>query len=85
MEKFKLPNIEEEQSVLKTIRIKYSTLKKLEELSKESDLSINRIINECIEFALNNLESKPIQNEKWFLFWNLVCFFIKYFTKSLDE
>lgn len=64
MKEFKLPNLEEEQSVLKTIRIKYATLKKIEEVAKESNLSINRVINECIEFALNNLEGKSSQNEK---------------------
>lgn len=55
MNKFKLPNIKEEKSVLKTIRLKRSTLQKIELLSKQENLSINRIINECIEYALNNL------------------------------
>lgn len=58
MEKFKLPSNEDEQSVLKTIRIKFATLKQIEELAKERNLSVNRVINECIEFALKNLESK---------------------------
>ena len=61
---FKLPNVEDEQSDLKTIRIKFATLKKIEEVAKESNLSVNRVINECIEFALNNLDSKPFQNKK---------------------
>ena len=61
---FKLPNVEDEQSVLKTIRIKFATLKKIEEVAKESNLSVNRVINECIEFALNNLDSKPFKNKK---------------------
>ena len=64
MKEFKLPNGEDEQTVLKTIRMKYATLKKIEEVAKESNLSINRVINECIEFALNNLDNKPFQNEK---------------------
>ena len=61
---FKLPNVEDEQSVLKTIRIKFATLKKIEEVAKESNLSVNRVINECIEFELNNVDSKPFQNKK---------------------
>ena len=61
---FKLPNSEDEQTVLKTIRMKYATLKKIEEVAKESNLSINRVINECIEFAPNNLDNKPFQNKK---------------------
>lgn len=64
MKEFKLPNIEDEQSVLKTIRIKLATLKKIEEVAKKSNLSVNRVINECIEFALDNLDSKPFQNKK---------------------
>lgn len=64
MKYFKLPNVDDEQSVLKTIRIKFATLKKIEEVAKESNLSVNRVINECIEFALNNLDNKPFQNKK---------------------
>ncbi len=60
MKNFKLPNVKDEQSVLKTIRIKYATLKKIEELSKNSNLSVNRVINECIEYALHNLDNKNI-------------------------
>ena len=48
MEEFNLPNIEEEKSTLKTIRIKISTLQKIEELSKKSNISVNRLLNECI-------------------------------------
>ncbi len=56
MEKFKLPDISKEKSVLKTIRIKYSTLCKIEELCQSNNMSVNRLINECLEFALNNIE-----------------------------
>lgn len=56
MKKFELPNIEDEKSILKTIRLKHSTIKRLENLSNETNLSINRIINECIEYALDNME-----------------------------
>ena len=41
--------------ILKTIRIKKITMSKIETLSKEYNISVNRIVNECIEFALNNL------------------------------
>ena len=56
MEKFKLPNISDEKTVLKTIRIKYVTLEKIENISKENNISINRLINECIDFAINNID-----------------------------
>ncbi len=59
MPKFKLPTAEE-KTVLKTIRLKLSTLQKVEELSISSNLSINRILNECIEFALLNLSTDDL-------------------------
>lgn len=64
MKDFKLPKSEDEQTILKTIRMKFATLKKIEDVAKESNLSINRVINECIEFALDNLDNKPFQNKK---------------------
>ncbi len=64
MKEFKLPNLDEEKSVLKTIRLKYATLQRVEELSKKSDISVNRLINECIEFALNNLTDEDLKDKK---------------------
>lgn len=64
MKEFKLPNLAEEKSVLKTIRLKYATLQRVEELSKKSDISVNRLINECIEFALNNLTDEDLKDKK---------------------
>jgi len=61
MKEFKLPNLDEEKSVLKTIRLKFAMLQKIEELSKKSGLSVNRLINECIEFALENLPEEKIK------------------------
>ncbi len=57
MKDFKLPKSIEEKSVLKTIRLKNATLKKIELLSKKNNLSVNRIINECLEYALDNLSN----------------------------
>ncbi|MCX4248473.1 MAG: hypothetical protein OSJ65_01770 [Bacilli bacterium] len=60
MKEFKISKNEDEQSVLKTIRIKYSVLKKIEDLSKRSNISVNKIINECIDFALENLDESNL-------------------------
>lgn len=60
MKEFKIPKTEDEQSVLKTIRIKYSVLKKIEDLSKRSNISVNKIINKCIDFALENLDESNL-------------------------
>lgn len=64
MKEFKLPKIEDEKSVLKTIRLKYTTLKKIEDLSKNTNISVNRLINECIEFALDNLNNNDLEKDK---------------------
>lgn len=63
MKSFDLPNINNEKTVLKTIRMKFATLNKLEELSKATNISINRIINECIEFALENLNKDSLKKK----------------------
>lgn len=64
MKEFKLPNLNNEKSVLKTIRLKYKTLQKIEELSKQTNISVNRLINECIEFAINNLNINDIKQDE---------------------
>ena len=64
MKEFKLPNLNNEKSVLKTIRLKYKTLQKIEELSKKTNISVNRLINECIEFAINNLNTNDIKQDE---------------------
>ena len=55
MRKFRIPNIAEEKSALKTIRLKRVTLQKIEKLSEKNDMSVNKVFNKCIEFALENL------------------------------
>ena len=64
MKEFKLPNLNNDKSVLKTIRLKYKTLQKIEELSKQTNISVNRLINECIEFAINNLNTNDIKQDE---------------------
>lgn len=63
MKEFKLPNMNEEKSVLRTIRLKFITSQKLEKLSKKSNISVNRLINECIEFALDNLTDNDLKKK----------------------
>ena len=64
MKEFKLPNMENEKSVLKTIRLKYETLKKVERLSEKTNISVNRLINECIDFAIKNLDTSELEKDK---------------------
>ena len=63
MQEFCLLNLEDEKSTLKTIRIKLSTRKKIEELSKTTNISVNRLLNECIEYALKNLKKEDLNKK----------------------
>lgn len=68
MKKFVIPNIEEENTITKTIRIKRNTANKLENLAINNNITFNRLVNECIDFALQNMEEDtteeiPVQNK----------------------
>lgn len=56
MKKFIIPKIEEENTITKTIRIKRNTANKLENLAINNNITFNRLVNECIDFALQNME-----------------------------
>ena len=57
MEKFNINKDEVKiSSINRTIRIKPESFEKLMDLSEKNNISFNKVINQCIEFALNNLE-----------------------------
>ena len=43
-------------SVTRTIRIKKELLNRLEEIAYKHDISTNKLIIKCIEYALENME-----------------------------
>lgn len=49
--------IKQEKTVI-SIRIDFDTLKKVDELSQETDISRNKLIVQCIDYALNNINKK---------------------------
>jgi len=51
-------NLRKEETVSKTFRIPKNLLKKLEKLSDEKNMSLSKIIIQCCEYALENLEDK---------------------------
>ena len=68
MRKFIIPKMEEENTITKTIRIKRNTADKLEKLAVNNNITFNRLVNECIDFALQNMEEDtteeiPVQNK----------------------
>lgn len=59
MEPFKLEkDAEKISSINRTIRMKPDVFEKITILSEETGLSFNKIANQCLEYALNNME-KP--------------------------
>ena len=56
MRKFIIPKIEEENTITKTIWMKRNTADKLEKLAVNNDITFNRLVNECIDYALQNME-----------------------------
>ena len=56
MSGFKITNDEKEYSIIRSIRIKEELLNKLEEIAYKHDISTNKLIIKCIEYALENME-----------------------------
>ena len=57
MKPFKVDTQEHKISAINlTIRIKADTFDKINELSEKTGVSFNKIINQCIEYALDNME-----------------------------
>ncbi len=63
MDKLKLPTDNQDSSVLKTIRIRKNKLDELEKTAIKNNLSINKLINICIDYALENLEDDQKINQ----------------------
>ena len=56
MSGFKITNDEKEYSIIRSIRIKEELLNKLEEIAYKHNISTNKLIIKCIEYALDNME-----------------------------
>lgn len=63
MKKFKIPDIEKETTVTKTIRIKQNLVEELEELASKNNITFNRLVLECIKFAIENLDENQKEKE----------------------
>lgn len=57
MKKFKIKNTSKgNDTITRTIRISGSTFDKIAELAEKNKLSFNNVINQIIEYGLENLE-----------------------------
>mgnify|MGYP002545038933 CR=1 FL=1 len=63
MEGFRIDTSDEKiSSVSRTIRIKAETFDKINEINMKTGVSFNKIVNQCIEYALKNYEE---QKKDW--------------------
>jgi hypothetical protein len=51
-------NLKKEETISKTIRIPAELVYTLEKLADEKELSLSKVIIQCCEYALENLESQ---------------------------
>jgi predicted HicB family RNase H-like nuclease len=51
--------VEKISSINRTIRIKPEVFDKLMEISEKSGVSFNKLVGQCLEYALSNLEEEP--------------------------
>jgi len=59
MDPFKIDTNEQKiSSVSRTIRLKAETFDKINALNLKTGVSFNKIINQCIEYALANMEEE---------------------------
>ena len=59
MKKLKIKNNSKTiDTITRTIRISGSTFDKISELAEKNNLSFNSVINQIIEYGLNNLEEE---------------------------
>ena len=56
MEKLSINNVKNNKSELKTFRIKSELLIKIEELANKYNISVNKLVNQCLEYSLENLD-----------------------------
>lgn len=62
MEGFRIDTSDEKiSSVSRTIRIKVETFDKINEINMKTGVSFNKIVNQCIEYALKNYEEELVQ------------------------
>jgi len=59
MKPFKINTKDEKiSSISRTIRMKAETFDKITELNMKTGVSFNKIVNQCIEYALENMKEE---------------------------
>lgn len=65
MEKLKIKNKQKTaDTIARTIRISGETFDKITNIAEENNISFNNVINQIIEYGLNNLENTKKDGKK---------------------
>jgi len=51
------------EKIVKSIRIDSSRLEQIDKIATKIDISRNELINQCLDYALKNLEFKEIKKQ----------------------
>jgi len=57
-------SVKNEETISKTFRMPLELIKKLEKLSDEKNISLSKLIIQCCEYALDNLENEKTKVNK---------------------
>lgn len=52
------------EKIVVSVRMDISRINKIDEIANKIDISRNELINQCVEYALNNLEFKDNKGKK---------------------
>ena len=68
------------ESVNKTFRIPVNIIEQLERLAGENNTSVNKVVVQCLQYALDNISTDSSDDKKWFLtaLQSAVLFFARY-------
>lgn len=64
MSKFTVKKEDKAQAINRTIRMSPEIFVKIENLSKMTGVSFNKIVNQCLEFSLSNLDQTEEEEEE---------------------
>ena len=61
MDKFKIDTSDHKMSsISRTIRMKEETFDRINEINRKTGVSFNKIVNQCIEYALERYEEEDL-------------------------
>ena len=57
-------DVKKPEMINKTFRLPLSLVKRLQEVAQKKDVSLNNLVGQCCEYALENLNSSSVKNDE---------------------